>query len=219
MSKKLFEGGSYLGDYKPLMPKYYPLQYQKYIEEEVGLLRHKLGGSEVVLEAGVGIGRLIPIISPLVSKLVGVDNSDYMIEKSREVASQFKNVEIYKANLEEIVNNYPENFFDYSLILWNTLGNVANEVDILKSLAYVTKKEIVITVHKKGAIAHRKNWYETVGIKVKQVDKDETVYTEDGLRSKSYNFEDLSSLASLSGLKVKEQKDLAGVVIWITLSK
>ncbi len=220
MSNNLFEGTGYEGDYKPLMPEYYPPQYKKYIDEEIELLKIKLKGADNILEAGVGIGRLIRHISPIVGKLIGIDNSDYMIKKATEVASGFGNVEIKKLDLEKISEKYPQGFFDYSLVMWNTLGNVSDEVLFLKSLAEVTKKEIIITVHKKGTLPQRRNWYKTVGIEVEKVDEDsETVYTDSGLRSKAYNLEDIQILAEKVNLKIENSKVLSDVVLWVELAK
>ena len=80
---EFFEGSDFEGtEFKALMPKYYPPKYQEYIREETELLKSRVKGSNRILEAGVGIGRLIPELAPLVKEFVGIDNADLMIKKS-----------------------------------------------------------------------------------------------------------------------------------------
>ena len=160
-----FFGGKDFGgdDFRALMPEYYPSKYRKYIGEETRFLKAALKGSSRVLEAGVGIGRLIPELAPIVGELVGVDNSKLMLGESREIAENFSNVKIVEGNLEDLSKIFPAKYFDYSLCIWNTLGNVKNEVLVLKQLAAVTKKSIIVTVYIKGPLKDRERWYDTVG--------------------------------------------------------
>jgi len=212
---KFFEGADFEGKFKALIPKYYPAKYQQYIREERALLRKRVRGTNRIMEAGVGIGRLIPPLAPLVKKLVGVDNSNLMLKESQRVASHYKNVEIRKLNLETLAVYFPNYYFDYSLCVWNTLGNVQNEVRILKNLRKITKRSIFITVYSKGTLKDRQNWYKTVGIKIKRVDKkDEIFYSNSGLKSKSYSKEDIEKIALKAGLKVRQFKVLGGVILW-----
>ncbi len=90
-----FEGKDFRGGvFRALLPRYYPLRYQKYIQEETRLLKERLKGADKVLEAGVGIGRLIPQLAPLVKELVGIDNAKLMLEKSIKIAKDFGNVKL-----------------------------------------------------------------------------------------------------------------------------
>lgn len=220
MEDKFFEGADFKDEeFKALIPKYYPEKYKRYIQEETQLLKIKIGNLDRVLEAGVGIGRLIPELAPLTKEFIGIDNADLMLKKSREVAKNFPNVKIINGNLEELGETFPEKFFDSSLCVWNTLGNVKDEISVLKELAKVTKKSIFVTVYLKGTLKERLNWYKTVGVKISKIDKkEETFYSESGLKSKSYSLEDIERLARLSNLKVKSSKILAGVMLWIELN-
>ncbi len=201
------------------MPKYYPPKYKKYIEEETELLKLKLKGASRILESGVGIGRLIPELAPIVKEFVGMDNADLMLIKSQEAAKKFSNVKIIKGELENLNTLFPQKHFDFSLCVWNTLGNVKNEVQILKAIAQVTKKSIFITVYHKGTLEERKNWYKIVGVKISKVDeKKEIFYSESGLKSKSYSLKDIEEIAKASDLQVKASRILAGVILWIELA-
>ncbi|MEK6918004.1 MAG: methyltransferase domain-containing protein [Nanoarchaeota archaeon] len=213
-----FEGQDFEKEFKALIPKFYPVKYKKYISQETKLLKQKLKGSNKILEAGVGIGRLILELSPLVKEFVGVDNAELMLQKAKVVAKKFSNVNLVKCDLESLSKKFKRNYFDYSLCVWNTLGNVKDEIKVLKEISYVTKNSIFITVYLKGTIENRKSWYKIVGIKIKKIDeKNEIFYSESGLKSKSYGLNDIKRMANLSGLKIKSSKILAGVILWIEL--
>ncbi|HLC52139.1 MAG TPA: methyltransferase domain-containing protein [Candidatus Nanoarchaeia archaeon] len=207
-------------EYRPLIPKYYTLEYKNYIKEESRLLINKLKGPYRILEAGVGIGRMIPKIAPIVKEFFGVDNSEFMVKTSKEVGSKFTNVKIVKGDLEHLAELFPSKFFDFSLLLWNTLGNVKDEVVVLKELSKMTKKSIIITVHLKGKMENRKRWYQKVGINIIKIDpKKEIFYFDGNIRSKSYSLDSIKKLAKKSHLHLKDSKVIEDVVLWVELSK
>lgn len=216
-----FEGKDFEdGVFKALMPKFYPPEYQQYIEEETSILRERLAGAPRVLEAGVGIGRLIPELAPIIGEFIGVDNAQLMLKKAQEQSVKCKNVKIQKANLEELGKMYPKNHFTHSICVWNTLGNVQDEVTVLKELANVTEGSIFVTVYLKGTLEQRKNWYRTVGIKISNVDEvNEIFFSESDLKSKSYSLKEIESIAKKAGLQVVESKILGGVILYIELKK
>ena len=220
MKDEFFEGKDFEGEeFKALMPKYYPSKYKKYIDEETALLKLKLKGSNRILEAGVGIGRLIPDIAPIVKEFVGIDNADLMLKKSQELTKKFSNVEIIKGELENLSELFPNNHFDFSLCVWNTLGNVNDETQILKEIAQITKKSIFITVFHKGTLEDRKKLYKTLGIKMMKIDeKNEIFYSESGLKSKSYGLEDIKEIAKASNLQVNASRILGEVILWVELA-
>ncbi len=220
MKEKFFEGEDFeQGEFKALIPKYYPKKYQKYINDEMRLLRTKLNIKSQILEAGVGIGRLIPKIAPFVKEFIGIDNAHLMLKESRRVAKNFSNVKILQGDLEDISKMFPLKYFDFSLCVWNTLGNVKDEVQTLKQISQVTKKSIFISVYLKGTLEDRKNWYKTVGIKIFKINEvDEIFYSESGLKSKSYSLEDMKKIAKASGLQIKDSRILADVILWVELS-
>ena len=221
MKEGFFEGKDFgKGEFKALMPEHYPPKYQEYIKEETEFLQKKVKGAKRILEAGVGTGRLIPRLAPIVDEFIGVDDADLMLKKSQEVAKKFSNVKIIKGELENLSNIFPEDYFDFSLCVWNTLGNVQDEVKILNEISRVTSKSIFITVYHKGTLEDRKNWYETVGVKISKVDEEKEIfYSESGLKSKSYCLEDIKKIANESNLKIKDFKIIAGVILWVELHK
>lgn len=221
MRDGFFEGRDFEGgEFKALIPKYYPPKYKRYIEEETRLLKLKLKRANRILEAGIGIGRLIPELAPIVKEFVGIDNADLMLKKSKEIAKNFTNVNIIKGNLENLSELFLPKYFDFSLCVWNTFGNLEDEVTVLKELAKVTSKSIFITVYHKGTLDDRKKWYKTVGVKISKIDeKNEIFYSESGLKSKSYSLEDIKEIAKASNLQIKDSRILAKVILWVELCK
>jgi len=214
-----FEGRTYKsGEFKGLIPKYYTKKYQNYINEEVALLKLKVKGDNKILEAGVGIGRLIPDLAPLVKSFIGIDTADFMIQKSQNIAKNYSNVEIFKKDILSISKDYPKNYFDYSLCVWNTLGNIKDPIKTLKELFSVTKKSIFITVFYKGTVKDRLELYKAIDVKVIKYDKEE-LFSLEGYTSKTFNENDIKKIANESGLVVKETKILGGVILWAELTK
>lgn len=218
---KFFEGKDYeKGDFKPLTSKFYTPAYQRYIKEEELLVCTKVMGAKRVLEAGVGTGRMLRRLSPIVRQVVGVDNSQLMLEESRRVASRFRNVKIIEGNIEELGSMFPVNHFDFVLCLWNTLGNLDDNARALVEMTKVASKEILVSVHLKGALAERRKWYSAVGVEIKKIDRStETVYTKDELVSKAYSVNDIKSLAMETGLMLTDLRVLGDVVLFAQFSK
>ncbi len=220
MVRDFFEGKDFKKEFKALIPRYYPEKYKDYIKEETRLLKTKVKGSNKILEAGIGIGRLIPELDPVVKEFIGVDNSNLMLKESKEIAKKLKNVKIIRCDLEKLSKVFSKNYFDYSLCVWNTLGNVKNEVKILRELSRVTKKSVIVSVYKKGTLKDRINWYKTVGIKINKIDKKrEIFYSESRLKSKSYSIKDLRQIGKKAGLKISNSKTLAKVLLIIEFKK
>jgi SAM-dependent methyltransferase len=220
MEENFFEGDSYAeGEFKGLIPKYYPEDYRNFAEEEVELLKSKLQGANKVLEAGVGIGRLIPPLAPLVKKFVGIDNAKFMVDKATDVAKDYSNAEILKGNLEDVSEDYTEDYFDYSLCMWNLLGNIKDPLTLLKDLKKVTKKSIFATVFYKGTLEKRINFYKSVDVNIVKIDKENETFFSEGHFSKAFNEKDIRNLASEAGLIVKEIRIFSGVILWAEFVK
>ncbi|MBI2573666.1 class I SAM-dependent methyltransferase [Candidatus Woesearchaeota archaeon] len=220
MSNTFFEGTTYgSGKFKGLLPEYYPPKYRLYIEEETKLLLELVQNSKRILEAGVGIGRLIPVLAPVVKDFVGIDNAEYMIEKSKEVASHFPNVTIYKLEIEKAAEFFSPFYFEHTLCLWNTLGNVRNEEDILRILREITDKSIFITVFLKGTKKDRLELYHAIDVDIQKYDEESETFFLDGYVSRTYNLQDVKLLATKIGLKIKQSKILGGVVLFVELVK
>jgi ubiquinone/menaquinone biosynthesis C-methylase UbiE len=216
-----FEGKDFPGrPFKALMPQFYPEEYQEYIRLETELIKEKVAGKQNLLEGGIGIGRLTPIISPIVGKMTGVDKAELMIEQAKQIALGYANVQVVKGDLEKLTELFPKKIFDVCVCAWNTLGNVQDEVKVLSQFREVTNGPIFITVFLKGTLEQRKNWYKTVGIVLDQIDEtSQTVYTKTGLTSKAYSLEEIAELAKEVDLKIKDSKILNNLVLWVELGE
>lgn len=217
MAIDFFEGKDFnKEEFRPLNPKYYPKVYQDYIKEETEIVQKIVKGSDRILDVGVGTGRMVPLYAPLVKEYIGIDNAKYMISQANKVAQQFSNVKILKEDIESLNKKFTKHYFDYSLILWNTLGNVKNEVVALNNLKEITKKSILVTTFHRGHWDKRKEWYKSVGIELDHVDeKTETVYSKSGLLSRSYQLDNFKRFAKEIGLRLKQHKLLSDVCIFV----
>jgi SAM-dependent methyltransferase len=218
---QFFEGSDFQdGEFKALMPEYYPVEYKQYIYEEEELIAKEVKGKKRILEAGSGVGRLIPVIAPLVEELVCLDEADLMIEKSEEQAKRYKNTKVVKGKFKDLSKLFTPEYFDITLCVWNTLGNVKDEVAVLNEFKIITKDKIFISVYLKGTLEKRANWYKTVGIEIDRIDKEnEIFYTKSGLRSKSYSIQDIKNLAEKVGLRFIETNIINQVILWAELAK
>lgn len=219
MRNDFFAGKDFSGtSFKALMPRYYPKEYQEYIKQETRLLKNEVSEKTSVLEAGVGNGRIIPAVASKVKRLIGIDSSDVLLREAILKSKRYQNVQIINGYLENLGKIFPKSYFDISLCIWNTLGNVKEEIKVLKELRKVTSGEIIITVYLKGTLKNRLNWYKTLGIKIDKVDREKEIfYTKSGLRSKSYSIQDMVDLADQSGLKITEIKVLNNVMMWVKM--
>lgn len=219
-SNNFFESSTYKdGIFKGLLPEYYPPKYKQYIHEEVALLKSKLNGARRILEAGVGIGRLIPELAPIVHEFIGIDNAQFMLNKSKEISSNYQNVKLVGEKIENLSNLYPEDFFDFSLCVWNTFGNLDDQVVALKELSRVTEKSLFITVFHKGTASDRLDFYKNVEVEVVDIDKENEIYYLKGYTSRTFDADDITRLANKAGMRVLGSKILGGVMLWVELSK
>ena len=102
-----------------------------------------------------------------------------------------------------------------NLCLWNTLGNVKDEVKVLQKLKNITKKSIFITAYHKGTLTDRKEWYKRVGVTISKIDVDKEIfYSESGLKSKSYSLKDIQKIAKAAHLQIRNFKMMGGVMLW-----
>lgn len=164
------------------------------------------------------MGRSIPIIAPHVTQLTGVDNSRYMLRRAGRVARDFPNVDIRESPLEDLSDRFPRGYFDHAVCAWSTLGNVENDAKVLREIASVTSKSVILTLHARGALSKRRAWYKHVGVKPESVDsKTQTFVSQTGLTSRAYPLEDVKRLARQSGLSLLKHGMLGGVMLWAEL--
>ena len=80
--------------------------YHKMIDNlEVSILSKYLNKTDIVLEVGCGTGLLLKEVDKLVSKAIGIDLSDKMLEKAKE-----RGLEVYQAEASNLP--FGDNYFD-----------------------------------------------------------------------------------------------------------
>ncbi len=139
--------------------------------------------------------------------------------QARKAAEKHPNVEIIHSTLEGSATRFTPGQFDLALCLWNTIGNVKSDTEVLKALAKVSRRGVVLTVHAKGNLEKRQAYHEAIDAPIARIDSDETIHTRNGLISRAYSEADIHRLAASAGLRVKDLQKLAGVMWMAVLEK
>jgi ubiquinone/menaquinone biosynthesis C-methylase UbiE len=105
------------------------LFFRKWREEALSGLRGK------VLEIGIGTGRNLRYYPPGCF-VTGIDNSEGMLEKAREKATNMRNVNLLLMDAEHM--EFPDNSFDYVVITF-VLCTIPDPVKALKEMRRVLK--------------------------------------------------------------------------------
>lgn len=105
--------------------------YSKWRKEALSGLRG------MVLEVGVGTGKNLKYYSEECS-VIGIDNSEGMLEKAREKAEGMKNVTLLLMDAEHL--EFPDNSFDYVITTF-VLCSIPDPVKALKEMHRVLKPD------------------------------------------------------------------------------
>ena len=118
--------------------------YSKWRKEALSGLRG------MVLEVGVGTGKNLKYY-PEDCSVIGIDNSEGMLEKAREKAEGMKNVTLLLMDAEHL--EFPDNSFDY-VIMTFVLCSIPDPVKALKEMRRVLKPdgEMINIEHMRSSI-------------------------------------------------------------------
>lgn len=105
--------------------------YSKWRKEALSGLRG------MVLEVGVGTGKNLKYY-PEECSVIGIDNSEGMLEKAREKAEGLKNVTLLLMDAENL--EFPDNSFDYVITTF-VLCSIPDPVKALKEMHRVLKPD------------------------------------------------------------------------------
>ncbi len=111
----------------------------RHTEVEVDFLKKILGGREKILDLACGDGRLSIPLAEAGYNVVGVDYSEYQINKARERATHSKadhSVEFVQGDMRFL--NLKEKF-DAVIIMFSSFGYFEDEDDHIKTLVQVEK--------------------------------------------------------------------------------
>lgn len=109
-------------------PQLYDLDKREFLQAEAQFyvdICKKLNPKNI-LEIGVGTGRILDVLLPLVSHAVGIDNNQQMIQKAYKRLKAYSN---YKLSLTDMRNLSLHEKFDLIYIPFNTFQHLLTEFD------------------------------------------------------------------------------------------
>ena len=171
----------------------FPEAYREYFSLEAEFVNQIVNG--YVLDIGCGTGRIVPAI-PEVARYLGIDIDQESINEARAVNLR-NNAQFYKIGIDELTTTFPENSFDTSLILWNTLPIVG--LRKLEEIAKLTKDEVIVTLAARNDVSlkERKQYYESLGIDY-FLEEDHTITSDVWGRSPAYFLTQLEKIAIMN---------------------
>ena len=174
-----------------------------WFKKEIAYLKKNIKPNSKILDIGCGFGRHIEVIADFSKEVIGIDNNFDMIRKAKDRLSNFKNVKLFVQDAQNL--DFDDDYFDYVICLTNTFGDFPDiKEDVLKEMKRVCKKDgkIIISVYNDKALEIRKKDYEKVGLHITK-NKDNVIYTEEGLISEQFSKPQLKRLFDKLELKSK----------------
>lgn len=114
-----------------------------------------------VLEIGSGSGRLLKIVAPYVKEAIGIEYEYLQVKDAEKFLQNTNNVKVVFTHAQNMP--YPDNHFDLTFCVFNTLGNQNNDkFRVLQEMKRVTKKEgkIILSVYAENATTYQLELYE-----------------------------------------------------------
>lgn len=140
---KLAENMSFFNEWAKTYDNYFFRWFMKRAQQKSIELITKKNFS--VLEVGCGTGEgLLMLANKTKGRIVGIDISKVMLEKTREKIKQFKNIKLKEANVENI--SYKNETFDV-VMSTESFHHYVNPKKAIKEMTRVLKKngELIIT--------------------------------------------------------------------------
>ena len=177
--------------------------FKDWLAKEKFFLRRNIKKDSKVLDAGCGIGKHIKLLANTAKEISGVDFDKNVVDEAKKNLSIFKNVKIFFENAKKL--HFKNNIFDFVICMGNSFGDFGeNTSGVLKEMKRVIKPDgkIIISVYSEKALGARNRQYKKIGIKIKKVDLDGTVYTEDKLALQQFSKVKLNNIFKKVGLSV-----------------
>lgn len=199
-------------------------QVSNYLKGEIDFIKSKLSSNEKALELGCGYGRILKSLCPHAEELVGIDISEDNIKFGREYLSECENVKLLVMDAHEM--DYKDEF-DVILSLQNGLSSMKGDTNnIIKRCidALKTGGSAYFSTYSDKFWDSRLKWFEEQADKglLGPIDyertKDGVIVCEDGFTAKTFNYEDLRSLAEQSGCDY-EIEELNGQSLFLIITK
>lgn len=154
-----------------------------------------------VLDVGFGKGRYLIELSRRENlHVVGIDYSLLMQLLTRRIA-QLKGPQVNALDGDATRMAFPDGSFDVTICMYNTLGNIPEDVKALGEMRRVTRKGglVIVSLLSEKALPYQLRLYDQMGLTVKEITEDR-VYTHQGLVSKRHTKSALKNLMGKVGL-------------------
>jgi len=196
----------------------YPKEYKEYLDKEIKWVKNKITFTEKLLDAGCGDGRLYPELREVCKEYVGIDLDRKAIDKAKKFES--KDAKFFVMDITKLSENFPSNYFDTIVCLWNTLGNIEYDKKAIVEFFKIVKNNCIISTVEKGNFKLRLAHYRKLNIKNLKIDrKAEIIRTKEWGVARAYSKKKLKKLCEEAGFKVLEIKQLGKIGIGIFLKK
>ncbi|GEM_PF-1095535 len=154
-----------------------------------------------ILDVGFGKGRYLIELSRRENlHVVGIDYSLLMQLLTRRIA-QLNGIAVDARDGDATKMVFPDSSFDVTICMYNTLGNIPEDVRALGEMKRVTRKGglVIISLLSEHALPFQLAIYHEMGLTVKET-TDDRVYTHQGLVSKRHTKLALKNLMEKVGL-------------------
>ncbi len=187
--------------------KQHPILLKEYFKaEDSFLLTHITKGSNLI-DIGCGEGKHFILLSRHCDKLVGIDFSKIILDKTKQKTSNLNNIELFLEDANK--THFPDHFFDNVICMFNTFGNMEKELqlEVLLEMKRIVKEngKIFISVYSENAKEMQKEYYALNGFKIVKEEKDR-IYLDKGLISERFTVKKLENIFALVDLKMKISK-------------
>lgn len=195
----------------------YPREYKEYLRLEKRWVNKNLKDCDSLLDVGCGDGRMYPVLKKLCNRYVGVDLDIVALKVARKYESSKSKFTFLDVTKKQ--KKFKRGEFDCVVCLWNTIGNIPNDVAALRFMHHVCSRKCLITVVKKGTLKLRNKYYTTLNANFRIDEKSEIIYSKEWGFSKPYSKNEIASLCKRVGFKVVKIISLGKVGWGIVLAK
>ena len=181
-----------------------PRAYRNWIKKEEDWLLKNIKKNSLILDVGCGFGKDIKLLVNIAENITGIDYDQEAVKEAQKNLSRFRNVNVFLENARKI--HFKNNTFDYVICMGNTFGNLnKDKLKILKEMKRVAKKEgrIIVCLYSEKALPTRMEVYKKTEVRIKNINRDGTVITTEGLISEQFSKEKLKNIFKKVDLDVK----------------
>lgn len=197
----------------------YPGIHKRYLKREQKLVEGLVKPSDNLLDIGCGVGRLIPILAPIVNSYTGVDMDRAFLSKAREVSKAYKNSRVFLLDAQRLLDKFRKDEFDVSIMLWNTLACVKDPSKVLREAYEVTKDRCFVVVPAKGAMKKRIRYYDKLGLEYRIDPKTEFIHSDTWGVTRAYSESEIRRFCEKIGFSVTKIWKVEGFEYCLALNK